>query len=60
VPKPLIDQLKVGGVLLVPVGNPFLFQNLLKITKCPDGKLQEENLGGVSFVPLTGEYGHRT
>ena len=60
VPKPLVDQLKSGGVLLVPVGSPMLFQKLLKITKLADGKIKEENLGGVSFVPLTGEFGHKT
>jgi protein-L-isoaspartate(D-aspartate) O-methyltransferase len=59
VPKPLVDQLKGNGVMLVPVGSPTLFQNLLKITKLADGKIREENLGGVAFVPLTGEYGHR-
>jgi protein-L-isoaspartate O-methyltransferase len=31
----------------------------LKITKDSDGKTKQENLGGVAFVPLTGEYGHR-
>jgi protein-L-isoaspartate O-methyltransferase len=36
-----------------------MFQNLIKLTKQSDGKILEENLGGVSFVPLTGEYGHR-
>jgi protein-L-isoaspartate(D-aspartate) O-methyltransferase len=60
VPKPLVDQLKSGGVLLVPAGSPTLFQKLLKITKLSDGKIKEENLGGVSFVPLTGEFGHKT
>jgi protein-L-isoaspartate(D-aspartate) O-methyltransferase len=59
VPKPLVDQLKVNGKLLVPVGSATLFQTLLKITKLADGKIVEENLGGVAFVPLTGEYGHR-
>jgi protein-L-isoaspartate(D-aspartate) O-methyltransferase len=59
VPKPLIDQLKSGGIMLIPVGSVSLFQNLIKITKRPDGKIKEENLGGVAFVPLTGEYGHR-
>ncbi len=59
VPKPLVDQLKVNGVLLIPVGSAFMFQNLIKITKQPDGKLAERNLGGVAFVPLTGEYGQR-
>jgi protein-L-isoaspartate(D-aspartate) O-methyltransferase len=59
VPKPLVDQLKPSGVMLIPVGSVSLFQNLLKITKEPDGKIKQENLGGVAFVPLTGEYGHR-
>ena len=58
VPKPLVAQLKSGGVMLIPVGSVSLFQNLLKITKEPDGKIKQENLGGVAFVPLTGEYGH--
>jgi protein-L-isoaspartate(D-aspartate) O-methyltransferase len=59
VPKPLVDQLKPSGIMLIPVGSVSLFQNLLKITKEPDGKIKQENLGGVAFVPLTGEYGHR-
>jgi protein-L-isoaspartate(D-aspartate) O-methyltransferase len=56
IPKPLIDQLKSGGVMLIPVGSASLFQNLMKITKT-DGKIKQENLGGVAFVPLTGKYG---
>ena len=60
IPKPLVDQLKEGGVLLIPVGSPFLFQKLLKLTKQPDGRIKEENLGNVSFVPLIGEFGHKT
>ena len=59
VPKPLIDQLKSEGVLLIPLGGSFMFQNLMKYTKQADGKIKEENLGGVSFVPLTGAYGQR-
>lgn len=59
VPKPLVDQLKPSGVMLIPVGSVSLFQNLMKITKELDGKIKQENLGGVAFVPLTGEYGHR-
>jgi protein-L-isoaspartate(D-aspartate) O-methyltransferase len=59
-PPPLIEQLKPGGVMLVPVGSVSLFQNLLKITKETDGKLRKENLGGVAFVPLTGEHGQAT
>jgi protein-L-isoaspartate(D-aspartate) O-methyltransferase len=58
VPEPLIDQLKTSGIMLIPVGSVSLFQSLIKITKESDGKIKEENLGGVAFVPLTGEYGH--
>jgi protein-L-isoaspartate(D-aspartate) O-methyltransferase len=58
VPKPLIDQLKSSGIMLIPVGNASLFQNLMKLTKT-DGKIKQENLGGVAFVPLTGKHGHR-
>jgi len=58
IPKPLIDQLKSGGIMLIPVGSPSLFQNLMKIEKT-NGKIKEENLGGVAFVPLTGKHGHR-
>jgi len=58
IPKPLMDQLKSEGIMLIPVGSPSLFQNLIKITKT-DGKIKQENLGGVAFVPLTGKHGHR-
>jgi len=59
VPQPLIDQMKLKGVLLIPVGSVSLFQNLLKIIKESNGKTKQENLGGVAFVPLTGEYGQK-
>jgi protein-L-isoaspartate(D-aspartate) O-methyltransferase len=59
VPEPLVDQLKPNGILLIPVGSVTLFQHLLKITKGSDGKIKQENLGGVAFVPLTGKYGQR-
>jgi protein-L-isoaspartate(D-aspartate) O-methyltransferase len=59
IPKPLIDQLKQTGIMLIPVGSLSLFQNLIKITKTSGGQIKEENLGGVAFVPLTGKHGHR-
>ena len=58
IPKPLIEQLKPNGIMLIPVGSVHLFQSLIKITKEVNGKTREENLGGVAFVPLTGRYGH--
>jgi len=58
VPKPLVEQLKDGGILLIPVGNTIAsFQTLKKIMKQAEGKVKEENLGGVAFVPLLGEHG---
>jgi protein-L-isoaspartate(D-aspartate) O-methyltransferase len=59
VPSPLVDQLKPNGIMLVPVGSVSLFQSLIKVTKSSNGKVKQENLGGVAFVPLTGEYGHQ-
>jgi protein-L-isoaspartate(D-aspartate) O-methyltransferase len=57
VPFPLLEQLKSGGLMVIPVGKAALFQSLIRITKDFDGNLSRENLGGVAFVPLTGEFG---
>ena len=56
VPKPLIQQLEDEGILLVPVGGAQFYQTLVRIRK-KDKKIIEENLGGVSFVPLIGKHG---
>lgn len=58
VPKPLVEQLKTGGVLVIPVGGMYLYQTLVRVRK-RDSQILEENLGGVAFVPLTGRYGQR-
>ncbi len=58
VPKPLVEQLKTGGVLVIPVGGMYLYQTLVRVRK-RDDQILEENLGGVAFVPLTGRYGQR-
>ena len=57
VPKPLIDQLADGGRIVIPIGSPGWVQELVKVTKEPGGKLIEEKLGEVRFVPLIGEEG---
>jgi len=57
VPKPLIQQLKTGGILLIPVGAIRFYQTLIKVRK-EDG-IRMEDLGGVAFVPLRGKYGHK-
>ncbi|HYW78146.1 MAG TPA: protein-L-isoaspartate(D-aspartate) O-methyltransferase [Thermoguttaceae bacterium] len=53
IPGPLVDQLAPGGRLVMPVGN--FFQDLILVEKRSDGTIRRENLGGVAFVPLTGE-----
>ena len=58
VPQSLADQLAVGGRMVIPVGPPGSYQTLWKFVKQPDGELKAFNMGGVAFVPLTGE-GHR-
>lgn len=55
-PQALIDQLKIGGRLIIPVGDR-MSQQLLRLTKKEDDSYQEENLGPVRFVPLIGEQG---
>ena len=49
----LIDQLKVGGRLIAPVGGQAQDQQLVQVTKNPDGSVKREELMGVVYVPLT-------
>lgn len=56
VPEPLIQQLKVGGRLVAPVGTDRT-QRLVRLTKTPQG-IVEEDLGGCIFVKLIGRYGY--
>jgi protein-L-isoaspartate(D-aspartate) O-methyltransferase len=57
VPQPLIDQLVESGRLVMPVGSQAWAQQLVKLTKLPNGTTERENLGDVRFVPLIGEEG---
>jgi protein-L-isoaspartate(D-aspartate) O-methyltransferase len=54
VPPALIEQLKPGGKLVIPVGAQGSHQELLLITKSADGKTQTRRVLSVRFVPLTG------
>ena len=56
VPGPLVDQLADGGRLVVPVGRHLSSQRLLRVRRTPVG-LTEDDLGGVTFVPLIGAEG---
>ncbi len=53
IPQPLIDQLKAGGRMVIPVGPEGRIQELRLITKDSDGKIMERMLESVRFVPLT-------
>lgn len=52
IPQPLIDQLKIGARLVIPVGLPYSYQELMVVEKKADGKTEARNILGVSFVPL--------
>lgn len=56
VPQPLIDQLKEGGILIIPAGDSQT-QEMLKIEKGPNGVLVEKKYGNFAFVPLKGSFG---
>lgn len=51
VPPPLIEQLKEGGKIIIPVGSPFFTQTLVLIEK-KAGKIYSKNLIPVKFVPF--------
>ncbi len=55
IPQPLVDQLSMGGRLIVPVGDR-LSQDLYKVERTPEG-IHKTNLGGVRFVDLVGKWG---
>jgi protein-L-isoaspartate(D-aspartate) O-methyltransferase len=55
IPQPLIDQLAIGGRLVIPVGDAFV-QDLFRVSKTEEG-IKKEDLGGCRFVKLIGKYG---
>lgn len=54
-PPPLIEQLKPGSRLVIPVGRPHMYQELMMIEKDEKGQVHSTEILGVAFVPLTGE-----
>lgn len=52
IPPPLIAQLKEGGKMIIPVGSPFLTQQLVMVEK-NQGKIRTRNLLPVRFVQFT-------
>jgi len=54
IPPPLIEQLKDGGKMIIPVGSPFLTQHLMLVEK-ENGKIKTKSMMPVRFVPFTRE-----
>ncbi len=54
VPPPLVEQLKPGARMIIPVGSSFMTQQLLLVEKTRDGGIVTRQIGAVRFVPLTG------
>ncbi|CAA9525336.1 MAG: Protein-L-isoaspartate O-methyltransferase [uncultured Sphingomonadaceae bacterium] len=59
IPGPLIEQLKPGGRMVIPVGPALAEQQLMLVEKRLDGRIRKRSLGPVAFVPLTGAGGAR-
>jgi protein-L-isoaspartate(D-aspartate) O-methyltransferase len=53
IPPKLIDQLKPGGKMVIPVGEGKV-QQMMRLTKGPDGRVDEEIFDNFSFVPMIG------
>ena len=60
IPQPLIDQLRTGARLVIPVGFPYSYQELIVVEKRANGEIETQMVLGVSFVPLTGEHDIKT
>ena len=54
VPPPLVEQLRPGGRMVIPVGSRFFTQHLMLVEKDADGTTSVRQLLPVRFVPLTG------
>lgn len=59
IPQPLVAQLKIGGRLVVPVGQTRESQRLVRVIKTESGS-KEEDHGACAFVPLIGQHGWST
>lgn len=54
VPQGLIAQLRIGARLVIPVGTPYHYQELMVIEKMSNGEIETRSVLSVSFVPLVG------
>ncbi|MCB9048962.1 MAG: protein-L-isoaspartate(D-aspartate) O-methyltransferase [Lewinellaceae bacterium] len=54
IPPPLVEQLKPGGIMIIPIGSPFMVQTLMLVEK-KGGQIKTKSLFPVRFVPFTRE-----
>ena len=59
VPPALLEQLAIGGRLIMPVGSAHRFQHLVRVTRTGRDNYDYEDLEEVAFVPLIGKQGWR-
>ena len=57
VPDSLMQQLKIGGRLVIPIGDDPRVQELVRVVRLRDGKFKTEDIADVRFVPLVGKEG---
>lgn len=58
IPPPLLEQLKAGGIMVLPLGERW-HQELVKVVKKSQDRYEKEYLFGCSFVPLVGKFGFK-
>ena len=56
IPEPLVEQLKIGARLVIPVGRPYMHQELMLVEKTAGGQTEIKDILSVAFVPLTGKH----
>jgi protein-L-isoaspartate(D-aspartate) O-methyltransferase len=56
IPPPLLRQLKPTGRMVIPVGGPFLTQQLMLVHKTAEGRVKTRQVLPVAFVPLKGQH----
>jgi len=55
IPQPLLDQLAIGGRMVIPVGKPYQTQYMVMVTKDMKGHISQKRQYPVRFVPMTGK-----
>lgn len=60
IPPALIDQLKPGGRLVIPVSASYFGQSLMLVKKNKDGEIETKDVLSVAFVPLVHDEGHES